>query len=237
MSKLLLPFALLLLLSSCRFLGGERVRGNGNIVRTQRNPGNFKSIEASGSVEVHIKQDGASSVTLETDENLLEYVELFTDGNTLVIRTKKGYNLDPSEEIIVYATAPSFEKLDVSGASRIIGEGTISGNELEVGASGASEISMNVDVSKLQADLSGASILKLKGAAANFSTGASGACKIKCIDLATEEATLDISGATNAEITANKQLNIDASGASNIDYRGNANINQKSSGASSVRKI
>ena len=237
MRKLLLPFAVLILFSSCRFFGGERIRGNGKIVRTQRNLGSFNSIEAGGAVQVHVRQDAANSVTLETDENLLEFLDVFVDGKTLVIRTQKGYNLDPSDDIIIYASAPAFEKLDVSGASKIIGDGTISGDNLALGASGASEILMNVDVSKLEADLSGASILQLKGNAANFSTGASGASKIKCIDLATEETTLDISGATDAEVTANKQLNIDASGASNIDYRGNANINQKSSGASSVRKI
>lgn len=226
-----------LMLFSCRFLDGQKIRGNGNIVRTQRDVGNFNSIEAEGAVEVHVKQHAASSVTLETDENLVEYLDVFTDGNTLVIRTKKGYNLDPSKEVVLYAAAPAFQKLDVSGASKLISEGTISGDDLELGASGASEIAMNVDVLRLQADLSGASTLRLKGKAARFFSGASGASKIKCIDLSTDETTLDVSGATNAEVSADKQLNIDASGASNIDYRGNASINQKSSGASSVRKI
>jgi hypothetical protein len=92
-------------------------------------------------------------------------------------------------------------------------------------------------MSTLKADLSGASTLELKGTTARFSTDASGASKIKCMNLETDETDLHVSGATDAEVTANKQLNIDASGASNIDYRGNASINQKSSGASSVRKV
>jgi hypothetical protein len=225
------------LFASCRFLGGERVRGNGNIVTVQRNMGDFNSIDAGGAVEVRVRQDAAHSVRVETDENLLEYLEIFKDGNTLVIQPQKGYNLQPSDEVIVYVAAPEFRVINVSGASRIMGENRISGNTLELGASGASEIQMDVSLSKLQADLSGSSALQLKGNAARFEAEGSGASKFKCLDLVTDETSLDISGATDAEITANKQLNIEASGASNVDYRGNPSISQNSSGASSVRKM
>lgn len=237
MKKLLLVFTAVVLLVSCRFLGGERIRGNGNIVTVQRNVGSFNSIEAGGAVEVRVKQDNANTVRVEADENLLEYLDVFTDGNTLVIQSKDGFNLDPSEDIIIYASAPRFANLDISGASKLISEGTLTGDEMEVGASGASEIRMDVKVEKLQAGLSGSSTMELRGEASHFVTEGSGASTIKAMDLNTEETTLDLSGSSNAEVTANKQLNVEASGASDVRYRGNANINQKSSGASSVKKI
>lgn len=237
MRQFLFVIAATFLLTSCRFLGGEKINGNGNIVTAQRNVGNFNSIEAGGSVEVRVKQDAATSVRVETDENLLEFLDVTVDGKTLVIQPRKGYNLRPSNEVVVYVSAPQFRSLHASGATKIFAEGTISGSELELGASGASEIKMEVAVQELQADLSGASSLQLKGSAASFSSEASGASNIRCLNLNTEETTLDVSGASKVEVTANKQLNIEASGASNIAYRGNASINQKSSGASSVKKI
>ena len=233
----MIVFLAAVLLTSCRFMGGERIRGNGNIVTVQRNMGSFNSIEAGGAVEVRVKQDAANSVRIETDENLLEFLDISIDGSTLVVRPRKGYNLDPSDEIIVHASSPNFKTIEVSGASKVLSESVIKGDELELGASGASEIRMQVETSTLKADLSGASTLELKGTSSRFSTEASGASKIKCMNLDTDETDLHVSGATDAEVTANKQLNIDASGASNIDYRGNASINQKSSGASSVRKV
>lgn len=226
-----------ILLGSCRLFGGERIRGNGNIVNVQRNMGAFNSIEAGGAVEVRVKQDNANTVRIETDENLLEFLDVYTDGNTLVIQSKKGYNLDPSQDVIVYASAPRFTTFDISGASKLLSAGTLTGDELEVDASGASEIKLEVRMSKLTADLSGSSTMELRGEATRFDTQGSGASTIKAMDLTTEESTLDLSGASNAEVTANKQLNIDASGASDVRYRGNANINQKSSGASSVTKM
>ncbi|HEV7331912.1 MAG TPA: head GIN domain-containing protein [Flavisolibacter sp.] len=225
------------LLTSCRFLGGERVRGNGNIITAERNLGTFNSIDAGGAVEVRVRQDATHTVRIQTDENLLEYLEVFKDGNTLVIQPKKGYNLQPTGEVVVHVSAPEFRTIEVSGASRVIGENRINGNTMELGASGASEIQMELALSELKADLSGSSALQLRGNAAKFDAEASGSSNINCINLVTDETSLDISGATEAAITANKQLNIEASGASNVEYRGNPSISQNSSGASSVKKL
>jgi hypothetical protein len=114
-----------------------------------------------------------------------------------VVRPRKGYNLDPSDEIIVHASSPNFKSIEVSGASTVLGESVIKGDELELGASGASEIRMQVETSTLKADLSGASTLELKGTSSRFSTEASGASKIKCMNLDTDETDLHVSGATD----------------------------------------
>ncbi|HVF95839.1 MAG TPA: head GIN domain-containing protein [Flavisolibacter sp.] len=227
----------LAILSSCNFLGGKKVSGNGTIVSRDISAGSFENIEASGAITVYLRQNATSSVKIETDENLMEFVEVVVDGNTLRIRPKKGYNLDPSKEVIVYAWAPGFREVGISGASKLLSQGTLTGNNLQLDASGASEIQLDVDLPKIDANLSGASTLRLKGRAEDFSTEASGASKILCMDLSAEKATLDLSGASNAKITANKELVIDASGASDVEYRGNADVDQKSSGASSVKKV
>lgn len=233
----LLAFSAMLLLTSCRYFGGERVHGNGKVVTQTRNTGSFNSIEAGGALEVRVRQDANTSLKIETDENLQEYIEAYTDGHTLILKQKQGFNPDPTNAIIVYVSAPSFESLELSGASKMIGETALSGDKLEMHISGASELAMELRVSKLKAELSGASSLRLKGNAASVSTEASGASKIRCMDLATDETTLDLSGASNAEVTANKQLNIEVSGASDVRYRGNASVSQKSSGASNVEKV
>ena len=217
--------------------GGKKVRGNGKVVTQDRTVGEFTNIDVSGAIQVRITQASPAALKITTDENLMEYVEVKVDGKTLVIQSKSGYNLDPSEEVTVFISAPAFNEINISGASNVIAEGSISGNEMSLHASGASEIKMEVKLLKLTSELSGASTLNLKGEAKEFFTDASGASKILCLDLNTENTELDLSGASNASITAEKELKIEASGASNVEYRGNANINQKSSGASNVKKI
>ena len=94
----LLIASLMILLSSCHFFGGERVSGDGNITTTDRQVGSFNSVELSGSLNVHLKQEAANGVRVEADANLMPFIEVFTEGNTLVVREKRGYNLRPSKD-------------------------------------------------------------------------------------------------------------------------------------------
>lgn len=237
MRILLIASVIALVLSSCRLLGGERISGNGRIVTQQRNVSRFDGVDIGGAMEVRLRQDATPSVRVEADENLQEYIDIHVEGGTLVVVPERGFNLRPSNKIIVYVSSPDLKDVEVSGASRLIGETPISGNRLQVHVSGASEVNMDVKLSELETDISGASAVQFRGSASTVSTQASGASKVRCRDLATDETTVELSGASTAEVAANKQLNIEASGASNVRYWGNASINQKSSGASNVQKV
>lgn len=216
---------------------GERIYGNGHITSKDMHVGSFDGIDAGGAVEVHVKQDAASSVRVETDENLVPYVDVYTEGNTLMIHPKKGYNLDPSKEIVVYVSAPDYKSIEISGASKLIGDNAITPHEqLNLTGSGACKISMEMGGGKLVGDISGATTLNLKGQVADLNMEASGASDINGYDLVADEATVDVSGASGAQLTVNKNLKAEASGASHIHYKGNASVTQNTSGASSVSK-
>jgi hypothetical protein len=226
-----------LFLSSCRFFGGERINGDGNVVTRSKEVGAFHSIDVSGAMAVRVRQ-GAAGVQIQADQNLIEYVDVFTEGNTLVIKTRRGYNLRPSRDMVVLVSAPEYQNIDLSGASNVTGEGVLSGNrELFIKASGASEISLQVDLPKLGVDVSGSTSVVLRGQARDFHAEASGASSLKCFDLRTEVARVDLSGASDADVDVSKELTVDASGASNVSYRGNPRISQKVSGAGSVARV
>lgn len=202
------------------------------------NPGSFKSVEVRGEVKVHIRQAPDNSVKLETDENLLPLIEVYTEGDKLVIRTKKGYNLDPSKDMIAYVSAPAFHDIDVSGACDIIGDGMISGNDpISMHVSGSGDIVMEVNLPKVSTDISGSGSVQLRGEAKDFSAEVSGSGDVKCFDLLTDNTSLDLSGSADAEVNAQKKLNVDVSGASSIRYKGAASVSQNISGAGSVKKV
>lgn len=236
MRLILIAIVSTVVFSSCHYVMGERVYGDGHIATRDANVGSFHSVDVGGAIEAHINQGNSNSVKIETDQNIMDLVEVFTEGNTLVARTRNGYNLQPSRKIVIYITAPEFKDLDVSGASKIIADNTISGNDMHIGASGASHISMEVSGGKISSDLSGASSLTLRGQATDFDLEASGASHSKCYELQAENAFIDLSGASSAEITANKNLRAEASGASHVRYKGNASVNSNTSGAGSVKR-
>lgn len=226
------------LLSSCHYFMGEHIYGNGHVVTQQKSVGSFNSVSVGGQITLHIRQDASSSVKIETDENLQAYFDVYTEGNTLVIKTKEGFNPDPSKEIIAYVSAPAFKDIDISGQCSLIGDSPITGNEpLSLHTSGQGNMTLEVHLPKVSTEISGQGTVNLKGEATEFNAEVSGQGDVKCFDLITDTTTLDISGSSDVEVTANKQLNIDASGSSSVQYKGNANVNQDISGSGSVKKV
>jgi hypothetical protein len=212
------------------------VSGDGHVVSQQRNTDDFNSLDVSGGIKVQLRQEPARSVKVEIDQNLQEYIELYNDGKTLVIKQREGYNLNPSKDVVVYVAAPMFKDIEVSGACDIRGTGPLSSNEeMTIDASGASTVDLQITAGKLRSDLSGSCHVNLKGQVNELSIHASGSSDIRAFDLVADNVELDLSGSSDAEVNANKRLDVEASGASHVIYKGKPSITQKSSGASEVR--
>jgi hypothetical protein len=224
------------LVSSCEFTGRKQIRGNGDIKTEARTEQGFQSFEISGAFKVYVKQDSAYSIKVEADANLMEYIEIYTDKNTLVVNPKNGYNLRPTSSVKVYISSPRFRVFDVSGASHIYSEGRIySADELFVNLSGASSAEMDIKSPKVVIEVSGASTARLTGETKDLDVDGSGASHSKCFGLMSENADVDLSGASGAEVFALVKLNASASGVSHVKYKGNATVTHDVSGAGSVR--
>jgi len=237
MKLLLLVFSCsLVVFTSCN-IGGDRIRGNGVIKTETRDEKDFQNMEINGAIKVFVKQDSAYSVKVEADENLQRHIEVYMHKNTLVIRPENGYNLKPSQSVKLYVSGPSFRHFDVSGASSIESEGRItSADELYIDLSGASEAEMDVKSPVVGVEVSGASSAALSGETKDLKVDGDGASKAKCFDLMAENAHIELSGASHADVFASVKLEAHVSGASHVKYKGNAEITQEVSGAASVKK-
>ncbi len=228
----------LLLFSSCREIFAKRIRGNGNITAQTRSAGEFNSIDVSGNIDVYARQDSSSSVKVEADENLQQYIEAINEGNVLRIKTQEGYNLKSSREIKVYVSSATFKKFEASGACDVYGEGKItSSSDIDFELSGSCDATMDVNAPKISVNMSGAGSIKLKGETKDFKVRGSGSTDVKSFDLLAENVNLDLSGAGDAEVYASAKLTGSISGAADVRYKGNAQTDIHTNGATSVRKI
>jgi hypothetical protein len=234
-----LLLALPMAFGSCRFMTGRRVHGNGTIKTEERTVSAFKNIEVRGAINVYVSQGDIKPVKIEGDENLLQYVEVIQEGDKLIVRERPGFNLDPSEDMRIHVTAPVYNSIEVSGASDIIGETKINNTEdLDLHASGAGNIKMEIDAPKLKAEISGSGSIDLKGQTKDVEIDLSGAGHAHCYDLLSENTSVDISGAGSAEVFASMKLEATVSGAGSVSYKGNAaSVNQHVSGVGSVNKV
>jgi hypothetical protein len=231
----------LVLFSSCHFFGGKHIKGTGNVKKEDRTGNHkFSSIEVENALELHVRQDSAYSINIETDENLLQYIIVENNGDQLTIRTERNANLDPSNgnKVKIYVSLPAIKGLKASGACSIIGENTISSNEkLAIDLSGASDAELQLKAPKISIDMSGASGISLGGETKDLAIEATGACHAECFGLSSENADVDVSGASSAEVFASVKIDASASGASNVKCKGKGTLKKDESGASSVEKV
>jgi len=223
--------------TSCRYVFSKRVSGNGNVISENRTVGQFKNVDVRGSIDVIVKQDTVSSVKIQADQNLMEYIEVIDDGNTLIVRERSGFRLRPTKDIKVYVSAPLFSHISVSGAGDIISDGKITSQEnLSMHVSGAGDVTMDVNAPKVEASLSGSGTINLKGQSKDFDADISGAGDANCFEMLAENTSIEISGAGSADVYASVKLDVRVSGAGSVTYKGSPAVNQSISGAGSVNK-
>ncbi len=239
MKKLLLILLVVAVTApSCRYMWGKKVKGNGNIKSAEHTVSSFKNVDVSGAIDLYVAQGDTKPVKIETDENLLQYIEVEQHGDRIEIRSREGINLRPTSKIKVYVTSPTYSEIEVSGASNIIGQTKVVNTErLKMGVSGAGDIIMDVDAPAVNAEVSGAGSVNLKGQTKTLDLSLTGAAKAHCYELLSENTRVEISGAGEADVYASVKLDAEVSGAGSVSYKGGATTgSQQVSGAGSIKK-
>jgi hypothetical protein len=235
MKKLFLFLSISVLsLSSCQFWGGERVRGNGNVVTETRDVSGFSAIRVSSAIDLYVTQDSNYSIRVEADENLQPLLEVYRDGDALEIHPQDGLNLDATGSIKVYVSAPVIRMLGASGACSVITENTIRGEGIKVDMSGASDGDLDLNMTEVDMQLSGACNIVLRGSTDMLRIDGSGSSHVKGYDMQAVKADIRLSGASSAYSSVSEILDADLSGASDVRYKGQPKVNSKTSGASDV---
>lgn len=214
--------------------------GSGHLETRSYEVDEFSSVVVHRSLRVDIVVDpGAErSVTVTMDENLFEYLEVrgASDG-ALVVDANR--NLDPSDDARIEIVTPTLDGVAASGAASVRVTGEISGDEVEIAASGAARISADsIAGGELRASVSGASRVSVgAGVVTGFDGEASGASSLDFEGVTIEgDADVDLSGASRAELRATGRIDGRASGASSVTVHGDpTEVDVSTTGASSVR--
>jgi hypothetical protein len=189
------------------------VQGSGQTATDAREVRDFKGIDVGGVFKVEVASQADYGVTVEGDDNLLQYVKTEVRGGTLHITTTR--KIKPTSAIRVRVSAPTIDNLDVSGAAEVT-VNNIRSEKLTVDSSGASKIYINGEATKLNLDVSGAT-------------------KIDAERLTVADANIDASGASSVTVNVTGSLNGEASGASRILYTGSpTSVKKDTSGAGTV---
>lgn len=198
----------------------------------------FNSIKISDGIDLFLSQSDKEQVAISAgDAHTKEAIKTVIDKGVLHIYYKgdKGWAGNwKNRKLRAYVSFRTLERLQASGAADIQVSGTISGNNLLMALSGSSDFKGAVSVSNLSIELSGASDVLIAGKATIVSIVSSGASDVKGYDLVTDICTANASGASDINITVNKEMTANASGASDIFYKGTAVLKASHTGGAST---
>jgi hypothetical protein len=225
------------LLSSCHFVTGKRVRGNGNLRTEERSPGSFDGVASHGSFNVYVSS-GEQSVKIEAEENLLPFIETYVEGSVLQIRTKRNFWLRPNREVKILVSSPDFKTIHSFGSGDIIGQSKITDpSKLAVGVSGSADIKMDVDAPEIEAEINGSGDINLTGATKTFNSEIRGSGNVRAMNLQSENTRVEIYGSGNADVFASVKLDVHVAGSGDVRYKGGAQTSSNINGSGSVKKI
>jgi hypothetical protein len=214
------------------------IQGSGNIIEENRPVSGFDRIAMAGAGRIIITQGDRESLTIETDDNLLEYIQTEVKGDTLEIDFTKDLilssgtrdSLEPSAGFIFRISVIDLEEISVSGAADIQAE-KIKAERFEVNFSGAGEITIDdLNTGQLDVNLSGVGDVVLAGMADSQDIVISGLGRYQGFDVESQNASVIISGAGGAELWVTETLDVVISGAGDVEYYGTPTVNPEISG-------
>lgn len=269
---------LLILMILCVLpLQARREKGNGKMVTRSISVSEYKGVDVGGNIEgqgagswlswffkgdcssfvFNYSQGNTTSLNVTIDENLFTLLDIRVKEGQLIIRTKDGTNIQPTE-LKFEGMSKHLETIKVSGCMDFALQSPLSGNELKVYSSGGSDVDLkqpvrltfcevqssggsdvvfdDLECTDFVAETSGGSDLDLKGKADKAEFRSSGGSDINAYGFYVKDLRCRASGGSDIYAYATEQLDASASGGSDIHYKGPAVVTSSESGGSDVTK-
>lgn len=215
-------------------LGGVGVEGSGTIVSEAREVDDFSRINLMGEGTVAVTEGRETSLTIETDDNLLSHIDTSVTDGTLEITTEPGIDIDPTDTVVYEVTVSNVVGVTLAGAGRIrLAEGRADSFAIELSGAGDIEIGA-LTTDALDAAISGVGSIVVAGSAESQVVTVSGAGSYEAADLQSVRATVTNSGVGSAAVWVTESLDATVSGLGSIDYFGSPEVTQAVSGIGTV---
>lgn len=196
---------------------GNSVKGNGKLTTQSRTvEGAFKAIDANTGIEVMVEQSDDREITVETDENIQNLIEIKVENEVLVIRSKEGYNTEFTPKVTV--KTPVINGLFASSGSTIKTSKTLVTDVLDVKSSSGSTIVISVEADDLSLESSSGSNLNASGKALKLESSSSSGSSIDAKGLLANNVVAKASSGSSIDVSPVLSLDASASSGGDIDY-------------------
>jgi hypothetical protein len=205
------------------FSYAQKVKGNGNMTTITRTTDAYDAISCAGSFDYVLVAGIEGKITLEGEENLLQYITTEVKGNKLVIKQKDKTNLNTSLNKSIKVTIPfkDINSVSLAGSGDLWNEDVISSNNFEVSLAGSGDVKLKIESQAVNASLAGSGDLTLIGSTDSLEASVSGSGDFEASKLESNHTDISLAGSGDADVVSNKSLIARVAGSGDIEYRGN----------------
>lgn len=194
----------------------------------------FDRLEMGSGFHIDVEHGDFFSVSVRGDRRNIEDLIVEKQGSTLIIRYHNFR--ERRHDTFINITMPELRAVNFSGGSESHVYDFTEAEEMDVHLSGGSVCQLETDATTVSTTISGGSYLSLRGTGQQLHADVSGASALKAFHFPVPKADIELSGASDAEITVSNELNIVATGASHLVFRGNPAVTSEVSDSSSAHR-
>lgn len=240
--------AMTIVLTGCVMIGSDinapdfgnittRITGSGRTVIINKDFSDFSKIDISHGFNGKIIRSEAFSVTIEIDDNLLEYLDCSQSGNEIFVGMEQGHNYD-TKNLRVTIETPDAERITLSGGCIMDFTNFNLDHDILFDMSGGSYVTGKFTAQNVKLNLSGGSVVNFNGGCGRLDINGSGGSILNLLDFPVENCYVDLSGGSILSLFVTKILELDLSGGSILKYKGNPDIRKINlSGGSVFQKL
>ncbi|GAB4040866.1 head GIN domain-containing protein [Spirosoma gilvum] len=209
--------------------------------KKDRSVSGFTGLSVSSGIDLYLTQGNSEKVTLEAkgvDEDRV-ITEVKNGTLKLYIERKgfSGWNFGRNNYVKAYVTFKQLSNLHASGGADVFGQGRLTFNDLNLEASGGSDVKLELKADELNVSASGGADATLQGSARTLNANGSGGADLDARKLTVDVCNANSSGGSDVYVNANQELTMKASGGADIYYSGSAKVLSKSeSGGGDIKR-
>lgn len=210
----------ILLLIAISFISNActNVKGSGKIIMDDRKVSSFTAIRSTGSVDIEITQGAEEKATVETDDNIQQYVEVNTDNGSLTITLKNNVSINTTK-LKVHVTCKTLNHIAVTGSGDVMSMNGIKSSDFSITQSGSGDIKLNMDATRIDVKKTGSGDLDIKGNTGIFTVASTGSGDTDASGLTCTDVSINGTGSGDFELKKGVSAKVNITGSGEVAYK------------------
>lgn len=215
----------------------QKIKGNGVLSKKTIETKNYDEIDVAGPFEVILIKGKEGKISVETDENIHDVLDIEVSGGSLRIAVSKGVELRKYKKLLVKVPVEQVDEISLSGSGEISSDVDLESNRMDVQLTGSGEIELDIECEVLTSSLTGSGEILLSGTTIDADYTLTGSGDFDCYGMKAKNVDAVISGSGDIKLYAEERLSAYVSGSGDIYYKGDPK-NQKAnvSGSGSIER-